>query len=118
MGSEMCIRDRVHAGLTKEGFPNVFLEAWASRVSVVSLYVDPDGLLASGLGYRCDSVEAAAELIKGLVADETRWATTLSKADSFVRSRDISNPEVQEDFLKMLSGDAPGPEPIVRHPAG
>ena len=34
-----------------EGFSNTFIQAWMRRVSVISLYVDPDRLLSSrGLG--------------------------------------------------------------------
>jgi glycosyltransferase involved in cell wall biosynthesis len=38
-----------------EGFPNAFIEAWALRTPVISLYVDPGGLIKTHqLGYVCD----------------------------------------------------------------
>jgi glycosyltransferase involved in cell wall biosynthesis len=50
-----------------EGFPSVFLEAWAHGTPVVSLVVDPDQLIArKALGVMCEGVDAAAAAIAQL----------------------------------------------------
>jgi glycosyltransferase involved in cell wall biosynthesis len=51
-----------------EGFPSVFVEAWASGTPVVTLRIDPDGVIArQRLGAACDGVTAAANAIGHLV---------------------------------------------------
>jgi glycosyltransferase involved in cell wall biosynthesis len=51
-----------------EGFPSVFVEAWASGTPVVSLTIDPDGAIARHqLGRVCGGVERAVDDIVDLV---------------------------------------------------
>jgi glycosyltransferase involved in cell wall biosynthesis len=51
-----------------EGFPSVFLEAWANGTPVVSLKIDPDHLIAGkGLGIMSAGVEGAATDVTELV---------------------------------------------------
>lgn len=95
----------VREGRTKEGFPNVFLEAWASGLAVVSLHVDPDGLLQSnGLGYKCDSLDEAVEVVRKVTRIEREWEFTQSNADAYIRTRDAANPAVREKLMAILAG--------------
>jgi glycosyltransferase involved in cell wall biosynthesis len=66
-----------------EGFPSVFLEAWAAGTPVVSLGIDPDRLIARwGLGVMSDGVEGAVKDITTLVGSaEQRQSIALRGRD-------------------------------------
>jgi hypothetical protein len=56
-----------------EGFSNTFIQAWLRGVPVVSLNVDPDGLLNGELGYCAEgSLDRLVELVSDLASDRTR----------------------------------------------
>lgn len=53
-----------------EGFSNTFIQAWMRAVPVLTLGVNPDGLLDGGcLGSSCDSTSEVAESIRRLTSD-------------------------------------------------
>lgn len=52
-----------------EGFPSVFLEAWAAGTPVVSLQIDPDHKIRNyELGKVTDTVEEAVEVVRSFMA--------------------------------------------------
>ena len=56
-----------------EGFPSVFLEAWAAGTPVVSIQIDPDHKIRNGeLGVVAKTVEGAVDAVCSLMTSPQR----------------------------------------------
>ena len=71
-----------------EGFPSVFVEAWANGTPVVTLKIDPDGVIArQRLGAACQGVAAAADTIKRLITSVDERQEMAARCREHVVSR-------------------------------
>lgn len=82
---------------TKEGFPNVLLEAWSGGTPAITTF-DPDGVVAEhGLGYHCESIDEIAERLRLLLDSDNERRRIGAKAIGYVR--DFHDPDKTADQL-------------------
>jgi glycosyltransferase involved in cell wall biosynthesis len=98
-----------HTGVTqagaaiKEGFPNVYLEAWRNGVPVVTLNYDPDEVICrNDLGSHCDTVEAMAAALERLAEDPERRRRLASVVREYV-AREHDMIRIGETYWRLFS---------------
>jgi glycosyltransferase involved in cell wall biosynthesis len=81
-----------------EGFPNVYLQAWARGVPVVTL-LDPDDVISrEGLGIAADAPERIPAAVESLLADTDAWRAASVRCRTFM-DRNYGEDTILADYL-------------------
>jgi glycosyltransferase involved in cell wall biosynthesis len=84
-----------------EGFPNTYLQAWASGTPVVAFF-DPDNLIArEGLGVVVKTRHEMETAIRMLVHDASAWNAARARCLAYIE-REYSEATVLEPYLLLL----------------
>ena len=100
--SEFYSRARVLVNTSDvEGFPNTYLQAWASGTPVVTFF-DPDGVIArEGLGATVRTAQEMCEAVRRLTSDESEWKAARRRCLDFIE-RHYSEDVVLQPYLEAF----------------
>lgn len=88
---------------SQEGFPNTFLQAWSEGVPVISLELDPGGVIESfNLGVVSKTIEDCAKDILKLITDEELNNLIGQNCIAYVQQNHSENVVIQQ-FLDSLT---------------
>lgn len=88
----------------REGFPNTFLQAWQFRTPVVTLNVDPDGIIKKlNLGRHSETFEQLCDDVRELMKKDTLRNEMGENAKIYVY-KNHSTKEVTAQYLKVIKG--------------
>jgi glycosyltransferase involved in cell wall biosynthesis len=83
-----------------EGFPNIFIEAWACGVPVMSLFVDPGGVIEKeGLG---EIVYGDFKSLLSAINSFTVSADFAERAKSYVQRHHALNKEKTNEIINLF----------------
>lgn len=82
---------------SSEGFPNTFLQAWASKIPVVTTF-DPSGVVKKNkLGEYCDDLESVIYSIDSLYSNQKQYNSIQENIVSYFHEKHDS----QKNYLKL-----------------
>jgi glycosyltransferase involved in cell wall biosynthesis len=84
-----------------EGFPNTYLQAWASGTPVVAFF-DPDGIIArERLGAAVRRADEMSEAVNRLTRNESEWSAASARCLAFIE-RHYSEDVVLQPYLQSF----------------
>jgi glycosyltransferase involved in cell wall biosynthesis len=84
-----------------EGFPNTYLQAWASGTPVVAFF-DPDGIIArERLGAAVRRADEMSEAVNWLTSNESEWNAARARCLAFIE-RHYSEDVVLQPYLQSF----------------